>query len=132
MLGAQMGPAIFQRMPRWFLELMTQMMLRSEDKNAAPDEVTMRKLAPTIHYDFQLAIEVADKQERFSAITADILLLGGSDSPTYLKVALDTLEKVLPKAKRVELSGIGHGATGNKNRGGQPERVAEALQKFFV
>jgi hypothetical protein len=73
-----------------------------------------------------------NKQERFSRITADILLLGGGESPDYLKVALNTLEKLLPKAKRIELSGIGHGATGNKTQGGQPERVAEQLQEFFV
>jgi hypothetical protein len=92
----------------------------------------MRKLAPTLHYDFQLVAETEGKLENFGAIGAEVLLLGGSKSPAYLKVALDALEKVLPDAKRIELTGLGHGASGNTNRGGRPQLVAQELRRFFV
>jgi len=59
-------------------------------------------------------------------------LLGGSKSPAYLKAGLDALEKVLPHVTRVELPGLGHGATGNTDRGGRPERAAAVLRQFFV
>jgi hypothetical protein len=72
----------------------------------------MRMLAPTLHYDFQLVNEMKDSQARFKAIEADVLLLGGSVSPNYLKTALDALSKVFPHAKRVEFAGLGHGASG--------------------
>ncbi len=132
MQGAQMGPPIFNVMPRWLLERLTKMMMANEDKKAKGDDVTMRALAPTLHYDFQLVIEAEGALETFKAIRAEVLLLGGSTSPAYLKVALDALEKVFPHAKRIEFPGLGHGASGNTDRGGQPERVAQELRQFFV
>lgn len=132
MLGSQMGPPIFNSMPRWLLELLTKMMMASEDKKAKGDYVTMRMLAPTMHYDLQLAIETEGTLERFGDIRAELLLLGSSKSPTYFKVALDALEKVLPHAERIEFPGLNHGASGNTNRGGKPKRVAQELRRFFI
>jgi pimeloyl-ACP methyl ester carboxylesterase len=132
MKAAQMGPPIFNVMPRWLLEQLTRMMMSSEDKRALADDVTMRKLAPTLHYDFQLVIETGQALEPFRDIRADVLLLGGSASPAYLKVALDALEKVMPGVQRVELAGLGHGASGNADRGGKPAVVAEQLRRFFA
>jgi len=132
MLGAQMGPPIFNAMPRWLLALLTRQMMAGEDKKARPGDVTMRMLAPTLHYDFQLVTEMQTALERFKAIQTEVLLLGGSKSPAYLKMALDALEMTLPHAKRVEFPGLGHGAFGNRDRGGQPERVAQELRRFFA
>ena len=132
MLGAQMGPPIFNAMPRWLLESLTNMMIKSEDKKAKADDVTMRMLAPTLHYDFQLVVETKDTVESFKAIYAETLLLGSGKSPAYFHVALDALEKILPHAKRVEFPGLNHGASGNTNRGGQPVRVAQELRRFFA
>jgi pimeloyl-ACP methyl ester carboxylesterase len=132
MLGAQMGPPIFRAMPRWLLELLTSMQVAYEDKNFKGDGLPMRALAPTLHYDFQLVVEMTDKAESFRTIRADVLLLGGSESPAYLKIALHALEKIFPKARRVEFPGLNHGASGNANRGGQPELVAQELRRFFA
>jgi pimeloyl-ACP methyl ester carboxylesterase len=132
MKGTKMGPPIFNVMPRWLLELLTSMAMASEGKKARGDVVTMRALAPTLHYDGQLVVEMSEKLENFRAIRAEVLLLGGSKSPTYLKVALDALEKVFPHAKRIEFPGLNHGASGNTERGGQPERVAQELRRFFA
>jgi pimeloyl-ACP methyl ester carboxylesterase len=136
MKGSQMGPPVFNAIPRWLLEMLTKMMMASEDKKARGDDVTMRMLAPTLHYDFQLVIESEGALESFRAIRAEVLLLGGSTSPAFLKVALDALEKVFPHAKRIEFPGLGHGGSGNTNsntnRGGQPERVAQELRRFFA
>ncbi len=41
MKGSQMGPAVFNAIPRWLLELLTKMMTASEEKTAQPDDVTM-------------------------------------------------------------------------------------------
>jgi hypothetical protein len=89
-------------------------------------------LAPTLHYDFQLVIEMAEKLESFKDIRAEVLLLGGSKSPAYFKVALDALEKILPLVIRIEFPGLGHGGSGNTNRGGKPQRVAQELRRFFA
>jgi pimeloyl-ACP methyl ester carboxylesterase len=129
MKASQMGPPIFNLMPRWLLELLTKMMM---DKQIAGDEVTMRMLAPTLHYDFQLVMEMAGALESFKAIGAEMLLLGGSQSPAYFKVALDALATVFPHARRVEFPGLGHGASGPTAMGGKPEVVAQELRRFFA
>jgi pimeloyl-ACP methyl ester carboxylesterase len=131
MKGAEMGPPMLNVIPRWLLERMTTMMMASEDKKAAGDDVTMRMLAPTLHYDFQLVVDMAGPLERFRAVHAEVLLLGGSKSPAYLTRAVDALEKVLPDVERVEFPGLGHEASGNADRRGQPEQVARELRRFF-
>lgn len=132
MKGAQMGPPIFNVIPRWLLELLTKMMMASEDKKAKGDYVTMRMLAPTLHNDFQLVVETEGALNGFKAMGPEVLLLGGSKSPAYLKVALNALEKVLPQVKRIEFPGLNHGASGNTDRGGKPQLVAQELRLFFA
>jgi hypothetical protein len=123
-------------MPRFLLELLTNMMMKGEEKKASSDDVTFRMLAPTLHYDGQLGVEMDGKLESFRGIPAEVLLLGGSKSPAYLKVALNALEKVLPRMTRIEFPGLGHAAAWNydkqRNAGGQPERVAQELRRFFA
>jgi pimeloyl-ACP methyl ester carboxylesterase len=131
MKGAGMGPPMLNLIPRWLLERMTTMMMASEDKKASRDDVTMRMLAPTLHYDFQLVIEMDGALESFRALRAEVLLLGGTKSPAYLTRAVAALEKVLPHVTRVEFPGLGHEASGNTDRRGQPERVAQELRRFF-
>jgi pimeloyl-ACP methyl ester carboxylesterase len=131
MKGTEMGPPLLNLMPRWLLERLTTMMMASEEKKAGVDAVTMRMLAPTLHYDFQLVIEMDGALESFRALETDVLLLGGSKSPAYLSRAVAALEKVLPHATRVEFPGLGHEASGNRDQRGQPERVAQELRRFF-
>jgi pimeloyl-ACP methyl ester carboxylesterase len=135
MLGAQMGPSFLRVMPRWLLEAFTRQGMKQEDKTAQEGDVTMRSLAPTLHYDFQLVGEMAEQVERFRALQTPTLLLGGSKSPVYLKTALDALEQVIPQARRVEFPGLDHGGSsdlGPTNRSGDPQRVSQELLRFFA
>ena len=135
MKGAQLGPPVFNLMPRWLLERLTTMAMKSEDQKAKAGDVTMRMLAPTLHYDFQLVDEIAQTLERFRAVRSEVLLLGGSKSPVFLKDALDALEKVLPHRQRVEFTGLDHGGSSDAsatNRGGDPQQVAQELRRFFA
>ncbi len=131
MKGAQMGPPLLNAAPYWLLEPLTQMMMNSEEKRPS-EYLSMKALAPTLHYDFQLVAEMSGPVERFRALQTETLLLGGSKSPAYLKAALDALERTLPHAQRIEFPGLNHAASGNTDRGGQPEVVAQALRGFFV
>ena len=135
MLGGQLGPPFMNKIPRWFMEFMTWTSMRSEDKKAKAGDVTMRMLAPTLHYDFVLVAEMAEKAATFKAINADVLLLGGSESPAWLKLALDTLEGVLPHIKRVEFPGFNHGSSSDPsstNRDTHPDIVAAEMRRFFA
>jgi pimeloyl-ACP methyl ester carboxylesterase len=132
MLGARMGPAIFNFMPRWLLESLTNIAMSMEDKRAKKGDVTMRMLAPTLHHDFAMVAEMSQRLDSFAGVNAEVLLLGGSKSPAYLKAALDGLEKVLPNVRRVEFPGLGHSGSGNTDRGGRPDVVANELRRFFA
>ena len=137
MKAARLGPPIFDLIPRWLLERMTQTMLAAADRKAGPDDVTVRMLAPTLHYDFQLVLDSQGGLDTFGEIRADLLLLGGTKSPAFLRASLDALERVLPRAKREALAGLGHAASGNADdpmtgRGADPQRVAQELRRFFA
>lgn len=132
--GLQLGGAVLNAFP-WLLETMTNKMMESESKKAQTGDVTMKMLAPTLHYDGQLLVEMTGKLDRFTSLSADTLLLGGSKGLPYLKPALDALEKRLPQAKRVEVPGLDHGGACDvspTNRGGKPDLVALELKRFFA
>ncbi|HUI87698.1 MAG TPA: alpha/beta hydrolase [Anaerolineales bacterium] len=136
MQATQMGPKLFNAIPRGLLESLTSKMMENEDKNATSGDITMRRLAPTLRQDFQVVAEMNGRLESFGAIRVSVLLLGGSRSPKFLRDDLDALEKILSNAGRVELPGLGHAAAWNydkqRNPDGSPERVAQELKRFFV
>ena len=131
MKAAQMGPPGFNLIPGWLLERLTTMMMAQEEKKGTGDYLSMRALAPTLRYDFRVVEEMDSSLASFRSLNRDVLLLGGSKSPAYLKHALDALETVLPQVTRVELAGLDHSAAWNSDRRGRPERVAAALRLFF-
>ena len=136
MKGLELGGPIMDAMPRPQLEFITNRAMQSQDRAAKPDDVTMRKLAPTLHYDGLLLAEMSGQLERFHAVSAEVLLLGGSKGLPFLKPTLDALEKVLPHVvKRVEFPGLGHGGSNNPgptNRDSNPALVARELRQFFA
>ncbi len=93
------------------------------------DDVPLKALVPTMHYDAQLIIETEGTLDSFKGVPAEVLLLGGSRSPRYLKKTLDALGEALPNPRRVELPGVGHLAADNS---GKPELVAQELRRFFT
>jgi pimeloyl-ACP methyl ester carboxylesterase len=115
---------VMSRLPRFLLRPLFA--LAPTSKTADADDIPIRDLVPTMHYDTELVRETADTTASYATIGADVLLLGGSKSPAYLGTALDALEHVLPHSRRVTLPGLGH--TGPED---QPERVAELLRPFF-
>jgi hypothetical protein len=64
-------------MPRPQAETLTNMAMDSEDKQAANDTVTMRKLAPTLRWEGVLLAEMAGTIGNFADVPAEVLLLGG-------------------------------------------------------
>ncbi len=132
MKAAQMGPPILNLVPRRLLELLTNLMMKAEDKKPPAGYESTRTLAATMRHDFQLVVEIVGRVERFKEIRGKVLLLGGSKSPGFCKVDLDALERLLPCALRVEFPGLGHAASWNSDRGGAPGPVAQELKQFFA
>jgi hypothetical protein len=55
--------------------------------------------------------------------------MGGQKSPAFLLDILEALQGTLPRARRVELQGVGHEAPVDR---GAAERVGEELRAFFA
>jgi pimeloyl-ACP methyl ester carboxylesterase len=135
MFGLELAPPVFRLLPRKLLEGMTSMAMKSEDKKAPSDAVTMRKLAPTLHYEGVLLREMAGKLDTFAQVQAEVLLLGGSKGLPFLKPGLDALAATLPHNRRVEFPGLDHGGSSDvspSNRNGKPEVVVPELRRLFA
>ena len=85
MKGAPLISEMFSAMPRLLIELMTHKMLSFEAKKGSGNYASFTELAPTLHHDGRIISEMSGQQESLRAIRADVLLLGGSKSTTFLK-----------------------------------------------
>jgi len=137
MFGFEMAPPFLKVIPRGLLRRMTEKMMAKEELQAAPQTITMRQLAPTIHAEGTIVAELAGTFDNFRAVNADVLLLGGSKGLPGLKPGRATLEKVLPHCRRIEFDGYDHGSSsdpGGVNPTGKPDavrRIAEEVKAFF-
>jgi pimeloyl-ACP methyl ester carboxylesterase len=122
-------PSLFTSIPRFILVPLIRLMLQANKKEVGNDKVSLPTLIRSIHFDACLIAEIQGTLEKFKDLHTKVLLLGGSRSVSYLPAALDALQSVLPRAKRVELPGVGHLAADN---GGQPKQVANELRRFFL
>lgn len=125
--GSQFGlPKIITGLPHFLLELFFKIYLYTE--RVKDDEVSFKVLIPTFHYDNELVKEESGQIEKFRNLKADILLIGGTESPAFLKNSMKMLKNIIPNVNQVELKGLSHTGplvTGN------PELVAEKLKDFF-
>ena len=115
-------------LPRFIAEPFMALAINAEAAEVKGDDVSLKELIPTMHYDPRLVDATRVNLERYGAINTRVLLLGGSQSPTYLRVGLDTLSTILPRVTRIELTGVGHLAADNE---GKPEVVARELMHFL-
>jgi pimeloyl-ACP methyl ester carboxylesterase len=115
--------------PRSVLVWLFRQILRRDAERVKGNDVPLRELIPTFHFDYQLVVEMQGTLESFGAMPADVLLLGTSESPAFLRRTLDALENVIPNVHRVELQGLSHGAALD---GGKPDTVAHELRRFFL
>jgi pimeloyl-ACP methyl ester carboxylesterase len=120
---------ILKIVPRFLLVPLMGLALKGDAKSVGDGDVPLVELVPTMHFDARVVMDVAGGLEHFRAIQAEVLLLGGRRSASYLHTALDRLSAVLPQSTRVELSGVGHLAADN---GGKPQLVASVLRRFFA
>jgi len=102
--------------------------LEVDERNVKGDDVTLKALMPTLKYDVQLVNETRGKLDNFKNVTAEVLLLNGSKSPSMLKESNDVLEKILPHFERSELQGLDHDSAQDY---GKPEVIAREIKDFL-
>ncbi|MBE3014787.1 alpha/beta hydrolase [Microbispora sp. NEAU-D428] len=128
MKGAQLGPAFLNAMPHWLLTAMTKGMT---SRTPAGDYPSFAELAAALHHEGHMISEMSDRPYAFSDVRASVLLIGGSNSSALLKNALTRVAQALPGARRIELPGLDHSSSWNKELRGCPEPVARVLAEFF-
>lgn len=125
--GSHFGlPKIITGLPHFLLELTFKIFFKTE--RVKDDEVSFKVLIPTFHYDYELVKEESGQLEKFRNLKAEILLIGGTESPSFLKKSLKKLKNTIPNVEQVEIKGLSHTGplvTGN------PKLVAEKLIDFF-
>jgi pimeloyl-ACP methyl ester carboxylesterase len=136
MYGLDLAPPAFRLMGRRLAETLTNKAMESEDKKAADDTVTERRLAPTLRYEGLLLAETAGTIGTFAEVPAEVLLLGGDmKRPAFIRPAFDALARTLPHNRSIRFPGLDHGGSadvGPTNRHGKPEIVAPAIRSFFT
>lgn len=103
--------------------------IRADARSVKEGDVRIADLIPTMHFDAQIVTETSVNLEKLKELRSEVLLIAGSTSAAFFSRSLERLLELLPRAKRVELPGVGHLAAEN---GGKPELVAATLRRFFV
>jgi len=112
--------------PDFILERMLDRSLKSQ--KVSGDDVALRDLIPTMHFDIILVSGTTGLVNMFAGLNKKVLLLGGTKSKNYLKKALDELEKVLPDSRRIKYPGFGHMSSTDA---GRPDIIAKDLIAFY-
>ncbi|WP_316828134.1 alpha/beta hydrolase family protein [Pedobacter miscanthi] len=129
--ATKVGPAVFNFLPNFILRSFTSSFLKSEAKNGTGLYAPVSVLIPSTRYDFKVVLDRGSKVQIYNTVNQEILLLGGSNSPAYLKKSLSELEKVLPNRRRTEFKGLDHSGPWNAAKGGRPEIIAGSMVTFY-
>lgn len=129
--GAELGPSWLRMLPRWVGRKLVGMLIAEDEAETAKGKPTFTSLVPTLHYDFIVSDEGSRELDRYVTMQQEVLLLGGSKSPGYLKAALDALEKTISRVQRIEFVGFDHVSSGNESEGGKPAVIAAAISRFL-
>ncbi|MFC5603897.1 alpha/beta hydrolase [Sporosarcina koreensis] len=124
--GLRMSP-VLNMVPRFILQPVFSLALRMDNKNDEND-LPLKEIIPTFHYDNLLVRELENSLEYFSNVHANVLLMNGSKSPKYLKMPCWELLKVIPRSSSIEFPGLDHLGPDNT---GKPSIVAKELRYFF-
>lgn len=121
-------PSWVTGLPHFLLVTIFNIYYKLEPYTVNGDDVSFTVLVPSFHYDVQLVYNMKGTLENFKEVKGEILLIGGSQSPEFLKNSLNALEQVLPNVKRVELEGLSHSGSLDS---GNPKRVADELKNSY-
>ncbi len=128
MKGAPLMSDLVSSLPRGLVELLTRKTMAFK---VSSEYASFEELAPTLHHDGQIISGMSGQQESLRLIQAEVLLLGGSKSTTFLKAGLASVKSVLPQARQVVIPGLNHGSTWNTELRGRPAAIAQELRQFF-
>ena len=131
--GGQRGQSISlpYRLLGWLMAqpIACHLLLWADARLAKGDDVALRDLVPALIPELEQVKATEGTIDDYRNATAEVLLLCGSEAPPLFKGTLDALSSVLPRATRVEVAGLNHGAA--QDQGGKPAVIADHLRRFF-
>lgn len=107
-----------------------RLILWLDAKMVKGDDVALRDLVPALKPELDLVRATEGTIDDYKNVSAEVLLMCGTEAPALFKGTLDALQTVLPRSTRVELPGLNHGAA--QDQGGQPAVIADQLRRFFA
>jgi pimeloyl-ACP methyl ester carboxylesterase len=125
--GAKEPKSIYW-LPRFLLAPFFAFALKTEARKVKGDNVPLQELLSTIHDEIELVKKTEGTLENYKDVSAKVLLLNGSKSRVSFKDTLDSLSRVLPNSKHIELKGLNHRSAQDY---GKPEIIAQELKRFF-
>ncbi|MCV7014198.1 alpha/beta fold hydrolase [Mycolicibacterium madagascariense] len=128
----KLAPAPLLALPRPLLAAAVRQLMRYQARRPPNDYAPMTELIPSTRYDLRVLTGIAGRIDDYRALNKDVLLLGGTRSPRYLREGLTALEATLPRSRRVTLPRMDHTGPWNADQHGQPDRVASELAAFFL
>ena len=120
--------SVLRLLPAFITAPVMNVLIKAQKKSKNDDEVPLRDLIPTFHYDRIVAKESGPLMGKVKNMQAAVLLLGGSRSQSYLTRTLDRLYSSIPGVRRVQFEKEGHLAADNS---GRPQEVAKELLNFY-
>lgn len=131
LITSGLAPPFFRLISRSLLEIAIAFVLRKDARQEAREYPPLREVVPTMQYDFNVVSSMQNRFDTFRSVRSDVLLLSCVKSPAYLRESAVALERVLPKARRVEFEELDHSGPWNADRGGKPNVVATAVREFL-
>ena len=125
----KLAPLPILLLPRWLRKRFTAKFM--EGLGGGGGYTPLEDLLPAMRFDFEVVAEMSRQTRIFERLNKEVLLLGGTNIPKYLKLALQELAGTLPHATRRTLPGLDHAAPWNAERGGAPMVVADAVREYL-
>lgn len=126
----KLAPLPIRLLPRWLRERFTAKFMQGQGGGGG-GYAPLEDLLPAMRFDFAVVAELSQQTKIFGRLQKEVLLLGGTSIPRYLKLALEELARTLPNATRRTLPGLDHAAPWNAERGGAPTVVADAVREYL-
>jgi pimeloyl-ACP methyl ester carboxylesterase len=125
----RLAPLPIRLLPRWLRKRFTATFMQG--LGGGGGYAPLEDLLPAMRFDFAVVGEMSQHTRTFERLNKEVLLLGGTSIPKYLKLALEELAGTLPNVTRRTLPGLDHAANWNAERGGAPMVVADAVREYL-
>lgn len=86
----------------------------------------LAKVLPTLPREAHEGLKLDSDGRQYAQVSAETLLMAGSESPAFLHKAVRTLGTVLPNSKSVLFPGLDHAVPNEA-----PDKIVPTLKDFF-